>query len=46
MKRYVNAVGLALVIAGAFGIGMWFMYAIMWLDVFTKFMEMTEKVFK
>lgn len=46
MKRYVKAVGTALALAGAFAIGMWFMYTIMWVDVFTKLMEMTEKVFK
>lgn len=45
MKRYVKAIGLALLIAAAFGIGMWFMYFIMWTDVFTKFIEMADKVF-
>jgi len=45
-RRVMKAVGLALALAGAFGAGMWFMYFIQWVDVFTKFMEMTEKVFK
>lgn len=45
MKRYVKAIGLALLIAAAFGIGMWFMYFIMWTDVFTKLIEMADKVF-
>jgi hypothetical protein len=45
MKRYVKAIGLAMLIAAAFGIGMWFMYFIMWTDVFTKFIEMADKVF-
>jgi type IV secretory pathway TrbD component len=44
-RRVVNAIGLALIIAAAFGIGMWFMYFIMWTDVFTKFIEMADKVF-
>lgn len=45
-RRTVKAIGLALVIAGAFGLGMCFMYTIQWVGVFTEFMEMTEKVFK
>ena len=45
MKRYVKAIGLALVIAGAFGVGMWFMYLMMWTDLFIKFVEMADKVF-
>jgi len=45
MKRYVKAIGLAMLIVAAFGIGMWFMYFIMWTDVFTKFIEMADKVF-
>lgn len=46
MNRTRKAIGLALVISAAFGIGMWFMYTIMWIDVFTKLMEMTERVFQ
>lgn len=47
MKQSIlKAVGLALALAGAFGAGMWFMYFIMWTDVFTKFIEMAEKVTK
>lgn len=45
-QRTLKAIGLALALAGAFGFGMWFMYFIQWVEVFTKFMEMTEKVFK
>ena len=41
-----KAFGLALLIAAAFAAGMWFMYFIMWTDVFVKLIEMTEKVFK
>jgi len=45
-QRLLKAVGLALALAGAFGAGMWFMYFMMWTDVFTKFIEMAEKVTK
>lgn len=45
-QRLLKAVGLALALAGAFGAGMWFMYFIMWTDVFTKLIEMAEKVTK
>lgn len=41
-----KAIGLALLTAAAFALGMWFMYFIMWTDVFVKFIEMAEKVFK
>jgi hypothetical protein len=36
---------LALALASAFGFGFWFAYFVMWGDVFTKFIEMAEKVF-
>lgn len=45
-RRVMKAVGLALALAGAFGFGMWLMYFIQWVGVFTEFMEMAEKVFK
>lgn len=45
-RRVMKAVGLALALAGAFGAGMWFMYFIQWVGVFTKLIEMTEKVFQ
>lgn len=45
-RRVLNAILMALALASAFGIGMWFMYFVMWTDVFVKFMEMAEKVFK
>lgn len=45
-RRVMKAVGLSLALAGAFGAGMWFMYFIMLVDLFTSFMEMAEKVFK
>lgn len=47
MKKVIaKALGLSLVIAGAFGAGMWFMYTIMWVDTFTKLIEFTGRVFK
>jgi len=47
VKRTIaKALGLSLVISGAFGAGMWFMYTIMWVDTFTKLIEFTERVFK
>lgn len=47
MKQQVkNTILIALGMAGAFGLGMWFMYLILWGEVFTKLIEMTEKVFK
>lgn len=48
MKRSViRTVALALALAGAFGLGMWFMYFIMWTDVFTNhLLPMVDKVFK
>ena len=48
MKRHIkNNLFLALALAGAFGIGMWFMYFIMWTDVFTNhLLPMVDKVFK
>lgn len=45
-QNNIRIIGLALALAGAFGFGMWFMYFIMWTDVFTKFIEMAEKVTK
>jgi hypothetical protein len=45
-RRVTNTILLALALASAFGVGMWFMYFIMWADVFTKFIEMADKVFK
>lgn len=44
-RRAIKAFGLALAIAASFGLGMWFMYFIMWVDVFTQLIEMTERVF-
>lgn len=48
MKRSIkNSIVLALALAGAFGLGMWFMYFIMWTDVFTNhLLPMVEKVLK
>lgn len=48
MKRISkNAIFMALALAGAFGLGMWFMYFIMWTDVFTNhLLPMVEKVLK
>lgn len=45
-QSFVRGIALALLVAAAFGIGMWFMYFIMWADVFVKFIEMAERVFK
>lgn len=45
-QRTLKAIGLALALAGAFGFGMWFMYFIQLIDLFTSFMEMADKVFK
>lgn len=45
-QRTLKAIGLALALAAAFGLGMWFMYFIMLIDLFTSFMEMADKVFK
>lgn len=48
MKRsMIKKIGLALALAGAFGLGMWFMYFIMWTDVFTNhLLPAVEKAFK
>ena len=43
-QQFFKALGLSLVVAGAFGAGMWFMYFIMWYDVFTNLIEMLERV--
>lgn len=48
MKQSIlKALGLSLTIVGAFGLGMWFMYFIMWFDVYTNhLLPMVERVFK
>lgn len=46
-RRMKNAIGLALALAGAFGLGMWFMYFMMWTDLFTNhLLPMVERVFQ
>ena len=45
-KRYLKAVMVAIALASAFGMGMLYMYFIMWTDTFVKFIEMTERVFQ
>lgn len=39
-----NTVLLTIAMAAAFGLGMWFMYFIMWADVFTKLIETIERI--
>lgn len=47
MKQQLkSAILVALGMAGAFGLGMWFMYLILWGETFGKLIELTEKVFK
>lgn len=41
-----NSMLIALAMSAAFGLGMWFMYIIMWTETFGKFIEMAERVFK
>jgi hypothetical protein len=46
-RRVINTIGITLALAGAFGLGMWFMYFIMWTDVFTNhLLPMVERVFQ
>lgn len=44
-QTYIRTIAFSLALAAAFGAGMWFMYFIMWADVFTNLIEMTERVF-
>lgn len=39
-----NSILIAVALAAAFGLGMWFMYFIMWADVFTKLIETLERI--
>ena len=39
-----NSILIAVALATAFGLGMWFMYFIMWADVFTKLIETLERI--
>lgn len=43
-RRVLNSFALALIIAGAFGLGMFFMYWLMWVDVLSQLIEAIEKV--
>lgn len=45
-RRFALAIMQALALGAAFGIGFWFAYFVMWTDVFVKFIEAAEKVFK
>lgn len=45
-KKLVKGLAITLSLSGAFALGMWTMYWIMWTDVLFKFLEMVERVFQ